>query len=165
MAPSTASSSSSATDSPSLASKALNQAKYVVTGGALVYYFGVGKEFTDVLHTSGLPSVIALASLAATLATISIFLYLLVYLPRFKRINPDYHNWRMSKDLSRVVPILTGTILSGWSLLAISLATWSHLNVVQSLAGALGSYALMFGLIGMIPTPPRVGSLKSHRAY
>lgn len=30
---------------------------------------------------------------------------------------------------------------------------------------ALGSYALMFGLIGMIPTPPRVGSLKSHRAY
>ncbi|KAG8954425.1 hypothetical protein FRC04_011752 [Tulasnella sp. 424] len=89
MAPSTASSSSSATDSPSLASKALNQAKYVVTGGALVYYFGVGKEFSDVLHTSGLPSVIALASLAATLATISIFLYLLVYLPRFKRINPD----------------------------------------------------------------------------
>lgn len=55
MAPSTASSSSSATDSPSLASKALNQAKYVVTGGALVYYFGVGKEFSDVLHTSGLP--------------------------------------------------------------------------------------------------------------
>lgn len=55
MAPSTASSSSSASDSPSLASKALNQGKYVVTGGALVYYFGVGTEFSDVLHTSGLP--------------------------------------------------------------------------------------------------------------
>ncbi|KIO34721.1 hypothetical protein M407DRAFT_240538 [Tulasnella calospora MUT 4182] len=164
MAPSTASS-SSATDSPSLASKALNQAKYVVTGGALVYYLSIGEEFTDILHTSGLPSIIALASLAATLVTISIFFYLLVYLPRFKGINPDYHNWRLSRDLSSVVPILTGTIVSGWSLLAISLATWSRLNVLQSLAGALGSYALMFGLMGMIPTPARVGSSKSHRAH
>lgn len=77
----------------------------------------------------------------------------------------QYKNWRTSSDLSLLVPvslpaprqpsarasppsltrpfplsivlkqILTTSIASGWILLLISLANWTHLNILQSIAG------------------------------
>ncbi|KAG8884729.1 hypothetical protein FRB97_003513 [Tulasnella sp. 331] len=132
---------------------ALKQLKYIVGGGILAYYLDVQHELDFLLHTPGWPSMAAQACIGLTSATVLIFLYLLVVLPRFKGIQPDYQNWRASSDLSLLVPLLTTSIASGWVLLLVSLANFTRLNLLQSIAGC--SYALMFGLVGLIPVPNR----------
>ncbi|KAG8983989.1 hypothetical protein FRB94_009707 [Tulasnella sp. JGI-2019a] len=134
---------------------ALKQLKYIIGGGILAYYLDIKHELAFLLHTPGWPSMAAQACIGLISATVLIFLYLLVVLPRFKGVQPDYQNWRTSSDLSLLVPLLTTSITSGWVLLLISLANWTRLNVLESIAGSIGSYALMFGLVGLIPVPNR----------
>jgi len=84
-----------------------------------------------------------------------LFFYVLILLPRVRGINPDYVNWRHSPRMKVVVPLLTLTIVSGWSTLLFSLVTWTDLGVMSSLVGSVGVYLLTFGLMGIIPSPHR----------
>lgn len=51
------------------------------------------------------------------------------------RWSDQYVNWRISPDLQTVVPVLTGSILTGYLILLSSLLTWSRLNIVQAVLG------------------------------
>ncbi|KAG8927365.1 hypothetical protein FRC02_008248 [Tulasnella sp. 418] len=133
---------------------ALKQLKYIVSGGFITYLTNVHGEILTLLRQGGWPSYTTQFSVGLCSATVTIFLYLMVYLPRVKGIHPDYQNWRTSPDLSVLVPALTSTIVFGWSSLAVSLSLWSNLDIVRSLIGSIGCYLLMFGLVGLIPVPP-----------
>jgi len=131
----------------------LKQLKYIAGGGAVVYWLGIREHILQLLGTPGWPSLVAGGCVGIGSVTVLIFLYLIVVLPRLKGIHPDYKNWRATPEISTLVPILTITIASGWLFLLASLARWTRLNLLESLAGSTGSYALMFGLLGLIPVP------------
>jgi len=86
-----------------------------------------------------------------------LFLYVLL-VPWIRGIEPNYLSWRESGVLSSVIPVLTASIVMGWSLLSVTLARWSSLGYLEGVIGASGLYALVFGLMGLIPAP------KVHRA-
>lgn len=53
----------------------------------------------------------------------------------------QYRSWRQSRILSSVIPMLTGAILSGWSLLSFTLGTWSTLGYLEGTIG--GKFCLV----------------------
>jgi len=79
-------------------------------------------------------------------------MYVLLF-PLIKGEQPNYPHWRQSGVLSTVIPVLTASILAGWSLLTFALARWSSLGYLEGMIGASGLYALAFGLLGLIPAP------------
>ncbi|KAI5998609.1 hypothetical protein EDD15DRAFT_2240380 [Pisolithus albus] len=94
----------------------------------------------------------ALLSLALGSCVVGLFLYVL-FVPWMQGVELNYRSWRDSPVLSSVIPVLTASILAGWSLLSITLGKWSRLGYIEGTIGASGLYALTFGLIGLLPTP------------
>ncbi|KAF8575971.1 hypothetical protein K439DRAFT_698298 [Ramaria rubella] len=131
------------------------QLKYIATGGVITWFTRILSQLRTLLYDArGSARVLTLLSSLLGVTTILIFLYL-VLLPRVRGANPNYSNWRDSPELAVVIPILTTSIVLGWSCLAFTLSTWSTLGVLLSLVGTSGLYALCFGLIGLIPVPDR----------
>ncbi|KAI0671881.1 hypothetical protein C8Q78DRAFT_803309 [Trametes maxima] len=154
----------------------LKQLKFVLPGGLLTYYFDSynalihllrGKDDVQdwsryvcptIMHTvrstSGhdLYRFAARISVLAAVVTVSLFLYVLV-LPLIQGAQPNYRHWRQSGVLSTVIPIMTTSIVAGWSLLAYTLGRWSSMGYVEGVIAASGLYALSFGLLGLIPAP------------
>ncbi|EPQ54094.1 hypothetical protein GLOTRDRAFT_106629 [Gloeophyllum trabeum ATCC 11539] len=84
--------------------------------------------------------------------TVCLFLYVLL-VPWIRGLPPDYRSWRQSGELSKVIPMLTASIVTGWSSLSFTLARWSGLGFMEGIIGASGVYALAFGLLGLLPAP------------
>jgi len=147
--------------SVSLSRHTLRQLKFVIPGGAITYNLGTHEVFWGLLNDIGWEGTwgrtAAVTSLALGLVIVVLFLYVLL-VPWIRGIEPNYLSWRESGVLSSVIPVLTASIVMGWSLLSVTLARWSNLGYLEGVIGASGLYALMFGLMGLIPAP------KVHRA-
>jgi len=147
--------SSTPSRSVSLSRHTLRQLKFVIPGGAITYYLGTHKVFwrmvTD-MSWDGWARTAAVTSFALGLVIIALFLYILL-VPWIRDIEPNYISWRESGILSSVIPVLTASIVMGWSLLSVTLSRWSSLGYFEGVIGASGLYALIFGLMGLIPAP------------
>ncbi|WVF71944.1 hypothetical protein IAT40_006754 [Kwoniella sp. CBS 6097] len=115
--------------------------------------------------------------------TVFIFLYLVLFLPWLRGYIPNYREWQQSARLSLIVPVLTTTILLGWTSLVVSLSQAGKrtmlesavdavkgvgngsleqmkggkgLGVFKSMAAATALYTLTIGVLGLIPTPANV---------
>ncbi|KAI0833652.1 hypothetical protein BC628DRAFT_1308373 [Trametes gibbosa] len=134
----------------------LKQLKFVLPGGLLTYYFDSHNVFLRIWggdwRTYGWGGFAARLSILSAAVTISLFLYVLA-LPLIQGEQPNYRHWRQSGVLSRVIPIMTASIVAGWSLLAYTLGHWSTLGYIGGILAASGLYALAFGLLGLIPAP------------
>ncbi|KAF8507669.1 hypothetical protein JB92DRAFT_2734775 [Gautieria morchelliformis] len=131
------------------------QLKYVATGGMITWFTAVFSQLRELLRDAkGSARVFTSLSVLLGITTILLFLYL-VFLPRVRGVNPNYSSWRDSPELAVVIPILTTSIVVGWSSLVFTLSTWSSLGTIWSIVGSGGLYALCFGLIGLIPVPDR----------
>ncbi|KAF8269560.1 hypothetical protein EI94DRAFT_943509 [Lactarius quietus] len=86
------------------------------------------------------------------LLTIALFLYILL-IPVIKGIPADYRSWRESGELSSVIPVLTTSIISGWAVLCGLLGLYSSLGYILGTIGGSGIYALVFGIMGLLPAP------------
>ncbi|KAH7908454.1 hypothetical protein BJ138DRAFT_1068801 [Hygrophoropsis aurantiaca] len=139
----------------SFSTHTLRQLKFVVPGAAITYYFNTHRVFLGVLWSQKSDSwgrALALSSLGFGSLVITLFLYVLL-VPWIYGIEPDYRSWRESGILSSVIPILTTSILTGWSLLSLTLGRWSDLGYIEGMIGASGLYTLAFGLMGLLPAP------------
>ncbi|KAM5538571.1 hypothetical protein V8D89_001413 [Ganoderma adspersum] len=134
----------------------LKQLKFVLPGGLLTYYFDSYNLLLRLLNgeggDQGWSRFSARLSLLAAVVTVFSFLYVLV-LPLVRREQPDYRHWRVSGVLTPVVPVMTASLVAGWSLLVYTLGRWSSLGYLEGVIAATGLYALAFGLLGLIPAP------------
>ncbi|KAH0833312.1 hypothetical protein J3R83DRAFT_12378, partial [Lanmaoa asiatica] len=136
----------------------LRQLKFIIPGAAVTFLLNTHRILFGLLSTtnasSGDWSSRTVAILASCLGGLVVFLFLYVLLVHWRRgVEPDYHSWRQSGVLSRVIPTLTAAIVAGWSLLSITLGKWSSLGYLKGTIGASGLYALVFGLMGLLPAP------------
>ncbi|KAF9507507.1 hypothetical protein BS47DRAFT_306218 [Hydnum rufescens UP504] len=131
------------------------QLQYIGFGTAASWYLGSFRHL-QIIWVQGysLPGILARATLICTCLTTSLFLYILVYLPRIRGVYPDYEHWR-SNELKPIVPALTISIITGWNILVYILSYYSSLGLIRSIIAGLGLYALSFGIVGMIPSPLR----------
>ncbi|KII90014.1 hypothetical protein PLICRDRAFT_40198 [Plicaturopsis crispa FD-325 SS-3] len=141
----------------SLSRHTLSQLKFVFPGAGLTFYLKTHLELWNLLapahaDVESWSRTAALTSLALGLLTIALFLYVLL-VPWIKGVEPNYRSWRESGTLSSVIPLMTSTILAGWSLLAFTLGRWSNLGYLEGIVAALSLYMLAFGLMGLIPAP------------
>ncbi|KAL0955008.1 hypothetical protein HGRIS_003932 [Hohenbuehelia grisea] len=129
------------------------QLKFIIPGATVTYFLGTLHEFWRVTEQAhGWARTTAFTALGLGFTTISLFIYILL-LPLLKGIEPDYRSWRESGVLSKVIPVLTSSIVVGWLLLVEMLGHWTHLGYFKGLIGASCLYALVFGLLGLIPAP------------
>ncbi|EGN99268.1 hypothetical protein SERLA73DRAFT_73804 [Serpula lacrymans var. lacrymans S7.3] len=139
----------------SLSTHTLRQLKFVIPGTAITYYLDTYHVFLSLLTNNGSDgwgSTFALGSLTLGGLVVVLFLYVLL-VPWIRGIETNYRSWRESGILSSVIPILTASILTGWSLLSFTLGGWSGLGYLKGIIGASGLYALVFGLMGLISAP------------
>ncbi|KAH7341610.1 hypothetical protein B0J17DRAFT_714772 [Rhizoctonia solani] len=132
---------------------ALKQLKFIGTGGFGVWFFDIPTNIQILRSLSGYASFFTQLALGALGTVVGLFLYLVLYLPRVQRRHPNYARWNESSELRVVIPILMTSIILGWTSLVTALARWSSLGIVGSICGATGTYALTFGLVGLIPVP------------
>jgi len=133
----------------------LRQLKFVIPGAAITYYLGLYNVFRTIVEKENDDAwgrSAALASLGLGLMTVLLFLYVLL-VPLIRGIEPNFVSWRESGVLSKVIPVLTTTIILGWSLLSFTFGRYSDLGYIEGIIGASGVYALSFGLMGLIPAP------------
>ncbi|OSC99876.1 hypothetical protein PYCCODRAFT_1437849 [Trametes coccinea BRFM310] len=134
----------------------LKQLKFVLPGGLITYYFESHNVFLHILRgdygARGWGRFAARISMLNAFLTVSLFLYVLI-LPLIQGEQPNYRHWRQSGVLSRVIPIMTASIVAGWSLLVYTFGRWSNLGYVEGVVAASGLYALGFGLLGLLPAP------------
>ncbi|KAJ7104172.1 hypothetical protein B0H15DRAFT_808851 [Mycena belliarum] len=142
--------------SPRWPSHALRQLQLVVPGGLLTYYLGTIQHISDALaSTDDVDSwgrTATLASLSLGVLTVALFIYILLT-PWIHSVAPDFRSWRESGLLSSVIPILTFSIVSGWLGMTATLGLWSSMGFPKAVVGTSAIYALMFGLLGLIPAP------------
>ncbi|KAI0077901.1 hypothetical protein K474DRAFT_1642471 [Panus rudis PR-1116 ss-1] len=138
----------------SLSRHTLRQLKFILPGGLITFWLDTYHEFVRVLlgEQGSFARTFALLSVAAATLTFSLFMYILLF-PLIKGEHPNYRQWRQHGVLSSVIPLLTTSILTGWSLMVYILGRWSSLGWVEGIIGASGLYALSFGLLGLIPAP------------
>ncbi|QRV89904.1 hypothetical protein RhiJN_17922 [Ceratobasidium sp. AG-Ba] len=132
---------------------ALKQLKYIGTGGFGVWFLDVPSNVHALRTLPGYAYLFTQFALGSLLGVVGLFLYLVLYLPRVRHRHPDYARWQESPELRIVIPILMTAIIAGWTTLAIALARWSSLGLLGSLFAATSTYALTFGLVGLIPVP------------
>ncbi|KAH9838239.1 uncharacterized protein C8Q71DRAFT_750134 [Rhodofomes roseus] len=134
----------------------LKQLKFILPGGLITYYLDSHAAFWRVVNADadidGWGRIAAYASLGSATLTISLFMYILS-IPLLQGQQPNYRRWRESGVLSSVIPLLTASIVVGWSLLSYTLGRWSKFGVIEGVIASSGLYALTFGLLGLIPAP------------
>ncbi|KAI0033552.1 hypothetical protein K488DRAFT_47527 [Vararia minispora EC-137] len=131
----------------------VRQLRFVVPGGLATYWIGTTEKIAEVWeHESGLARPLFLTSAGAGILTVTLFLYVLLF-PVIKGVPPNYRSWRKSGELSSVIPILTASIIIGWTFLAYTLGRYTTLGYVKGTMGSLGLYALAFGIMGLLPAP------------
>ncbi|KIK83038.1 hypothetical protein PAXRUDRAFT_832107 [Paxillus rubicundulus Ve08.2h10] len=132
-----------------------SQLKFIIPGVVVTCLFNTHRVFLSLLtspNSDDWSRSAALLALCLGALVVLLFLYVLL-VPWLQGIEPDYHSWRKSGVLSWVIPTLTAAILVGWSLLSITLGKWTNLGYLEGIIGASGLYALIFGLMGLLPAP------------
>jgi len=111
-------------------------------------------NFLDIIskQPTSWQSTVALVASAHAVTTIALFIYVLLT-PWIKGVEPNYRDWRKSGLLSSVIPILSYSIVVGWLLSVFALGNWSSFGYVKGSIGVSAFYALIFGLMGLIPAP------------
>ncbi|KAI0767905.1 hypothetical protein BC629DRAFT_1292675 [Irpex lacteus] len=134
----------------------LKQLKFIIPGGLVTFWLNTHQAFWSIFVGDGELGSYARTSAFLTVLlgvlTVSLFLYILL-VPLIQGVRPDFRRWRESGILSSVIPVLTGSIVIGWTLTAFTLGRWSELGYLRGIIGASGLYALVFGLMGLIPAP------------
>ncbi|PCH42147.1 hypothetical protein WOLCODRAFT_132222 [Wolfiporia cocos MD-104 SS10] len=140
----------------SLSRHTLRQLKFILPGGLITYYLNSHIVFWNIVNgdvsVASWGRLVALTSLGSAMLTIALFMYILSHF-RTEGQPPDYRRWRESGVLSSVIPILTASIVVGWSLLSYTLSYWSDLGFIEGVIAASGLYALAFGIMGLISGP------------
>jgi len=136
---------------------ALRQLEYILPGALITYYYHTPSTFLHIFHGDlGSHGVwarnLASISLTSGFLTVMLFLYILL-LPLIKGQQPNYRSWQTSPDLATTIPILTASIVIGWSLSTFTLGQWSGLGYARGIVATTGFYALSFGLLGLLPVP------------
>ncbi|KAI9566780.1 hypothetical protein HD554DRAFT_2024768 [Boletus coccyginus] len=137
----------------------LRQLKFIIPGATVTFLLNTHHILFGLLSTPNASpgdwsrTVALLASCLGGLVVLLFFYVLLVHW--FRGVGADYRSWRQSGVLSRAIPALTAAIVAGWSLLSITLGKWSSLGYLKGTIGASGLYALVFGLMGLLPAPIR----------
>ncbi|KAN0092761.1 hypothetical protein V8E55_003545 [Tylopilus felleus] len=137
----------------------LRQLKFIIPGATITFLLNTHHVLLGLLSTpSASPGdwsrTAAFTASCLGGIVILLFLYLLL-LHWIQGVEPDYRSWKKSGVLSHVIPTLTAAIVAGWSMLAITLGKWSNLGYLKGTIGASGLYALVFGLMGLLPAPIR----------
>ncbi|WWC60857.1 uncharacterized protein I303_103433 [Kwoniella dejecticola CBS 10117] len=158
--------------------------KYVLLGAFGCWYTDLPNAVRNVLgDEGGWIRKVMLVGLSAHAATILIFLYLVLFLPWFRGYIPNYPKWQTSARLKVIVPLLTTTILLGWTCIVVSLSQAGKrsilhsavdavkavgnanleqmegergLGVFRSMAGTTALFTLTLGVLGFIPAPANV---------
>ncbi|KAI5122302.1 hypothetical protein M0805_002378 [Coniferiporia weirii] len=131
----------------------LKQLKFVLPGGLVTYLLGTVARFWQLVEKgSGWARLYARTSLVCGLLTVVLFLYILL-VPWLRGAKPNYSQWRQSGELSFVVPVLTALMVFGWPLLSYTLSHWTDLGFLRGIMASSGLYALIFGLLGLVPAP------------
>ncbi|EPS94485.1 hypothetical protein FOMPIDRAFT_1038833 [Fomitopsis schrenkii] len=134
----------------------LKQLKFILPGGLITYYLGSHAALWRIVNSeeqiTGWSRLAAYGSLGSAVLTVSLFMYILS-IPLIQGQQPNYRRWRESGVLSSVIPLLTASIVVGWSLLSYTLGRWSIFGVLEGVIASSGLYALTFGLLGLIPAP------------
>ncbi|OCF36408.1 hypothetical protein I317_01982 [Kwoniella heveanensis CBS 569] len=182
-------------DNPAAASKKvvspfIKHGKYVVLGLGGCWWTDLPNAIARVLDTtagkggeSDWVRKVMLLGLGLHGTTVFIFLYLVLFLPWLRGYIPNYREWQQSPRLSLIVPVLTATILLGWTSLVVSLSQAGKrtmfesavdavkavgngsleqmqggkgLGVFKSMVAATALYTLTIGVLGLIPTPAGV---------
>ncbi|WVR05337.1 hypothetical protein IAU60_002351 [Kwoniella sp. DSM 27419] len=161
----------------------IKHGKYVLLGSAACWWSGLPMGVMRVLEMEGgWIRKMMVAGLSLHGVTVFIFLYLVLFLPWLRGYIPNYPKWQQSARLRFIVPLLTLTILLGWTSLVVSLSQAGKrtmlesavdavkglgnasleqmegvrgLGVFRSMVGATGLYTLTLGLLGFIPAPVR----------
>ncbi|WWD16145.1 hypothetical protein CI109_100570 [Kwoniella shandongensis] len=169
---------------PKFTSMIIKHGKYIALGGAGCWWVGLAGAIQKVLGgEKGWVRRVLIAGLGLHVTTITIFLYLVLFLPWLRGFVPNYINWQKSARLRVIVPLLTTTILLGWTCLVISLSQAGKrtmlesaldavkglgnasleqmeggegLGVFKAMAGATALYTLTLGVLGLIPAPAKV---------
>ncbi|KAH8100847.1 hypothetical protein BXZ70DRAFT_936190 [Cristinia sonorae] len=146
----------SSTSIASMSRHTLRQLKFILPGGLVTLWLDSHHKFWRIYNgeagTGSFAWTVSLLALVSGVLTIGLFMYVLMF-PLIRGEQPDYKHWRQSGFLSTVIPVMTASILTGWSLLTYTLARWSNLGYIEGVIGASGLYALAFGLLGLIPAP------------
>ncbi|ODN98328.1 hypothetical protein L198_03572 [Cryptococcus wingfieldii CBS 7118] len=159
----------------------IKHGKYVLVGGLGCWYLDypdVVKRTLEARH--GWIRRVLITGLGLHIATIFIFLYLVLFLPWVRGFTPNYPKWQESARLRIIVPLLTASIIGGWTCLVISLSQAGKTTTLQSvldafkavgnasleqmegregmgifssMAGATALFTLTLGILGMIPAP------------
>jgi len=129
------------------------QLRFVVPGACITLWLRTPSLIARV-WTEAAPFARLLVGVSALsgLLTIALFLYILL-IPVIKGIPADYRSWRESGELSSVIPVLTTSIISGWAVLCGLLGLYSSLGYILGTIGGSGLYALVFGIMGLLPAP------------
>jgi len=130
----------------------LKQLKFVLPGGLVTYALGTLARFWKLVESNGWAKMSAWTSLMCGLATVGLFLYLLL-VPWIRGVRPNYSQWRQSGELAVVVPALTALMVFGWPLLSFTLSQFTDLGILKGVTASSGLYALVFGLLGLVPAP------------
>ncbi|TDL25874.1 hypothetical protein BD410DRAFT_784910 [Rickenella mellea] len=137
----------------SISKHTFKQLKFVIPGGVVTFLLDSHSKFWYLVHDAdGWARISAQTSLSVGLLTIALFLYILL-IPWIKGSQPNYHQWRQSGELSVVVPLLTALMSFGWPLLTFTFSKWTDLGVLQGVMASSAIYALVFGLLGLVPAP------------
>ncbi|KAI0250266.1 hypothetical protein BJV78DRAFT_1128255 [Lactifluus subvellereus] len=129
------------------------QLRFVLPGAAITYWLHTPSILARIWADAAplARPLVGVSALSGSL-TVALFLYILL-IPVIKGIPPNYRSWRESGELSSVIPILTGSIISGWASLCGVLGRYSSLGYIVGIIGGSGLYALAFGIMGLLPAP------------
>ncbi|WVQ78514.1 hypothetical protein IAT38_000600 [Cryptococcus sp. DSM 104549] len=168
---------------PSRTPVLIKHGKYILAGGAGCWWVDLAGGVGRVLDKDGgWVRRMMIAGLGLHAATVLIFLYLVLFLPWLRGYIPNYVKWQDSARLRVIVPLLTTTILGGWTCLVISLSQGGKttmfesvmdavrglgnasleqmeghegMGVFGSMVGATALYTFTLGVLGLIPAPSK----------
>ncbi|KAH9959607.1 hypothetical protein BC827DRAFT_1212570 [Russula dissimulans] len=129
------------------------QLRYVLPGAAITYWLHTPSILAQIwADAAPLARPLVGVSALSGLLTVALFLYILL-IPVIKGIPPNYRSWRESGELSSVIPVLTISMILGWTALCGVLGRYSGMGYILGIIGGSGLYALAFGIMGLLPAP------------
>ncbi|KAI0001499.1 hypothetical protein BJV74DRAFT_876755 [Russula compacta] len=129
------------------------QLRFVLPGAAITYWLHTPSVLARIwAGPAPLARLLVGVSALSGLLTVALFLYIF-FIPVIKGIPPNYRSWRESGELSSVIPVLTISIISGWTALCGVLGRYSGMGYILGFIAGSGLYALAFGIMGLLPAP------------
>ncbi|KAF7312284.1 AB hydrolase-1 domain-containing protein [Mycena indigotica] len=128
------------------------QLQLLIPGAALTFYLDTFAHLKETLEdTHSWARSATIASLGLLGAVIAMFSYIIIASwTQIHGVQPDFRSWRASGVLSRVIPVLTFSIVSGWLGFTITFGQ-TTMGYVRGAIAASALFATTFGCLGLIP--------------